>query len=106
VPFTSLTSHRPIPADHERVMAVMPAWRGGREPYRRFAADVRERGRTRALAKIEAQNVKSIAFPQRSDVTLEQGDEIIDGLPVRHDAAGAGFDFVIVVRRLDEGTSR
>lgn len=29
---TSLTFHRPIPQDWDRVMAVMPAWWGGRDP--------------------------------------------------------------------------
>jgi len=88
---------------------VHPDYRGrgiGRELYRRFADEVRRRGGTGLLAETGTWNVKSIAFHRDLGFTLEPGDEIVDGLPVHHDAAGVGFDFVVMVLRLDEGTSR
>jgi hypothetical protein len=33
---TSFIFRRPIPADYERVMGVMPGWWNGRDLYRRF----------------------------------------------------------------------
>jgi len=88
---------------------VHPDYRGrgiGRELYRRFGDEVRRRGGTRLLAETGTWNVKSIAFHRDLGFTLEPGDKIIDGLPVHHDAAGVGFDFVVMVLRLDEGTTR
>ena len=88
---------------------VHPDYRGrgiGRELYRRFADEVRRRGGTRLLAETGTWNVKSIAFHRDLGFTLEPGDEISDGLPVHHDAAGVGFDFVVMVLRLDEGATR
>jgi hypothetical protein len=35
--------------------------------------------------------------------TLERGDGVSGSLPVHHDAAGLGFGYVVMVRRLDEG---
>ena len=88
---------------------VHPDYRGrgiGRELYRRFGDEVRRRGGTRLLAETGTWNVKSIAFHRGLGFILEPGDEISDGLPVHRDAAGVGFDFVVMVLRLDEGTTR
>jgi GNAT superfamily N-acetyltransferase len=82
---------------------VRPDCRGlgiGREMYRRFTATVAGRGCTRLYAETGTWNVKSIAFHQDVGFTLEPGDETVDGLPVHRDAAGVGFDFVVMVKPL------
>lgn len=102
-------SQRQADTGYVHYAGVHPDYRGrgvGHELYRRFADEARRRGRTRLLAETGTWNVKSIAFHQRMGFTLEPGDEVIDGLSVHHDAAGVGFDFVVMVLRLDEGTSR
>jgi len=88
---------------------VHPDYRGrgvGHELYRRFADEVRRRGCTKLLAETGTWNVKSIAFHEKIGFILQPGDEVIDGLPVHHDAAGVGFDFVVMVLPLDEAASR
>jgi GNAT superfamily N-acetyltransferase len=83
---------------------VRPDRRGrglGKEMYRRFAAAARIRGCTRMYAETGAWNADSIAFHRELGFRLEPGDEIVDGLAVHHDAAGVGFDFVVMVKRLD-----
>ena len=87
---------------------VHPDYRGrgiGHELYHRFADEVRRRGGTTLRAETGTWNVKSIAFHRALGFTLEPSEEVIDGLPVHRDAAGVGFDFVVFVRRLDEGVS-
>jgi ribosomal protein S18 acetylase RimI-like enzyme len=87
---------------------VRPDCRGlgiGQEMYRRFTEAAADRGCTRLLAETGAWNVESIAFHQNVGFTLEPGDEIVDGLPVHHDAAGLGFDFVVMVKPLDRKVS-
>jgi len=102
-------SQRQAGTGYVHFAGVHPDHRGrgiGRELYRRFAIEVRRRGCTRLLAETGTWNVKSIAFHQNVGFTLEPGDEVIDGLPVHHDAAGVGFDFVVMVLRFDEEASR
>jgi ribosomal protein S18 acetylase RimI-like enzyme len=99
-------SQRLPDAGYIHYAGVHPDWRGrgvGREMYRRFAADVRERGRTRVVAETGAWNRESIAFHARVGFTLEAGDEIVDGLPVHRDVTGLGFDYVRMVLRLEKG---
>lgn len=82
---------------------VRPDCRGlgiGRELYRRFSTAVAGRGCTRLYAETGAWNVESIAFHRRVGFTLQPGDAIVDGLPVHHDSAGVGFDFVVMVKPL------
>jgi GNAT superfamily N-acetyltransferase len=79
---------------------VHPDRRGlgiGRERYRRFADAARPRGCTRLYAEIGTGNVKSIAVHRSIGFELLRGDEVVDGLPVHHDADGVGFDFVVRV---------
>jgi GNAT superfamily N-acetyltransferase len=98
-----LMSQRFADAGYVHYMGVRPGRRGdglGTEMYRRFAGFTRERGRTRVLAEAGAWNVQSIAFHRHVGFTLEPGDEIVDGLPVRH-PAGHGFAYVEMVWRLD-----
>jgi GNAT superfamily N-acetyltransferase len=83
---------------------VHPDYRGlgiGRELYRRFAETVRSRGCRRLYAETGTWNAKSIAFHTRIGFELQPGDVVVDGLPVHHDAAGVGFDFVVMVMPLD-----
>ncbi len=83
---------------------VHPGRRGlgiGRELYRRFSTAMAGRGCTRLYAETGTWNVDSIAFHRSLGFTLEPGDETIDGLPVHHDAAGVGFDFVVMVKHID-----
>lgn len=83
---------------------VLPEKRGlgiGRELYRRFAEAATARGCSRLYAETGAWNVTSIAFHQRLGFVLAPGDETVGGLPVHHDAAGVGFDFVVMVMSLD-----
>lgn len=101
-------SQRQADTGYVHYAGVHPDYRGrgvGHELYRRFAAEVRRRGRTRLLAETGTWNVESIAFHRSVGFTLEPGDEIIDDLPVHHDADAVGFDFVVMVMRLDEETS-
>ncbi len=91
-------------AGYVHYAGVRPGHRGaglGAEMYRRFARVTRERGKKKVLAETGAWNVKSIAFHQRVGFTLEPGDEIVAGIPVRHDTTGHGFDYVEMVWRLD-----
>lgn len=85
---------------------VRPDYRGrgvGKELYRRCAEAMRSRGCTRLYAETGTWNTDSIAFHVRVGFVLQPGDEIVDGLPVHHDAAGVGFDFVVMVMPLDRG---
>ena len=87
---------------------VRPDRRGfglGREMYRRFTAAARARGCTRLYAETGTWNTDSIAFHRGVGFELEPGDETVGGLPVHHDAAGVGFDFVVMVKRLDREAS-
>jgi N-acetylglutamate synthase-like GNAT family acetyltransferase len=82
---------------------VRPGSRGsglGREMYRRFSADMRARGCTRLYAETGAWNKDSIAFHRSIGFELQPGDAIVDDLPVHHDAAGVGFEFVVMVKPL------
>ena len=93
-------------AGYVHYAGVRPDWRGrgmGRAMYTRFAAIVRERGRTRVVAETGAWNRGSIAFHTRFGFTLDAGDEVIDGLPVHRDVTGLGFDYVRMVLRLEGG---
>jgi GNAT superfamily N-acetyltransferase len=93
-------------AGYVHYAGVRPGRRGaglGTEMYRRFARLTRERGRARVLAETGAWNVESIAFHQRVGFTLEPGDEVVDGIPVHHDAEGRGFDYVSMTWQLGGG---
>ena len=82
---------------------VRPDRRGlgiGAEMYRRFAETAVARGCTRLYAETGAWNAESIAFHRTVGFVLEPGDEVVDGLPVHHDAAGVGADFVVMVKPL------
>ena len=99
-------SQRVPEAGYIHYAGVRPDWRGqgvGRETYRRFAAIVRERGRTCIVAETSSWNSGSIAFHMRFGFTLEAGDEVVDGLPVHHDVTALGFDHVRMVLRLEGG---
>jgi GNAT superfamily N-acetyltransferase len=85
-------------------VGVHPDRRGlgiGKELYRRFAEAVRLRGCTRLYAETGTWNVESIGFHTRIGFVLQPGDDVVDGLPVHHDAAGVGFDFVVMTMPLD-----
>jgi len=87
---------------------VRPDRRGlglGKEMYRRFTAAARARGCTRLYAETGTWNTDSIAFHRGVGFELEPGDETVGGLPVHHDAAGVGFDFVVMIKRLDREAS-
>lgn len=97
-------SQRIPEAGYIHYAGVRPDWRGrgvGREMYRRFAAIVRERGRTCIVAETGAWNRESIVFHMRFGFTLEAGDEVVDDLPVHRDVTGLGFEYVRMVLRLD-----
>jgi len=101
-------SQRIPAAGYIHYAGVRPDWRGrgvGRAIYSRFAAIVRERGRTRVLAETGTWNRGSIAFHTGFGFTLEAGDEVVDGLPVHRDVTGLGCDYVRMVLRL-EGSDR
>lgn len=95
---TSPIFRRPIPDNHDRVMAVMvDRWRG-RDPRA-------------MLPRISFKHLRSSSpvvehVDQLVGFTLGPGDEVIDGLPAHHDAAGVGPDSVVLVLRLDEETSQ
>jgi GNAT superfamily N-acetyltransferase len=85
---------------------VHPGRRGlgiGREMYGRFADSMRAHGCTRLCAETGTWNVESIAFHRSIGFELEPGSDVVDGLPVHHDGAGVGFDFVVMVMPLDGG---
>jgi GNAT superfamily N-acetyltransferase len=83
---------------------VRPELRGcgvGKELYLRFAESMRVRGCRCLYAETGTWNTDSIAFHVRIGFELQPGDEVADGLPVHHDAAGVGFDYVTMVMPLD-----
>lgn len=78
-------------------MGVHPDYRGrgiGHELYRRFAQIARERGCTEVWAETGVFNRTSIAFHRAIGFELLPGDEVVDGIPVHHDKAGMGADYV------------
>jgi len=75
----------------------------GLELYRRFAAVGRERGRTRLMAETGAFNARSIAFHRGIGLTIEPGDEVVDGVAVHHDRIGIGGDYVVLSADLVNG---
>ncbi len=84
-------------------MGVHPDFRGlslGRELYERFSAVVRRRGATVVVAETGAFNTRSIAFHRRLGFTLEDGDELVDGVPVTRNVHGTGEDVVLFSLRL------
>ena len=84
-------------------MGVRPDYRSlglGRELYERFAAVVRRRGATVVVAETGAFNTRSIAFHRRLGFTLEDGDELVDGVPVTRNVHGTGEDVVLFSLRL------
>jgi len=98
-------SQRMTGTGYVHYVGVHPERRGlgiGKELYRRFADVVRARGCTRLLAETGTWNVRSIAFHRSIGFALEPGDEVVDGLPAHHDAAGLGFDFVVMVMPLGQ----
>jgi len=76
----------------------------GLELYRRFAAIARERGRARIMAETGAFNARSIAFHRAIGMTVEPGDEVIEGVPVHHDRIGIGGDYVVFSMDLRDGS--
>jgi GNAT superfamily N-acetyltransferase len=88
---------------------VRPDHRGrgiGKGLYERFAEAMRVRGCVRLYAETGTWNRDSIAFHQRLGFELEPGDDVVEGLPVHRDAAGVGFDFVVMVMPLVLGGAR
>ncbi len=84
-------------------LGVHPDYRGlglGRELYERFAAVVRRRGATVVVAETGAFNARSIAFHRRLGFTLEDGDDLVDGVPVTRNVHGTGEDVVLFSLRL------
>jgi ribosomal protein S18 acetylase RimI-like enzyme len=73
----------------------------GRELYERFAALVRRRGRTVIAAETGAFNAPSIAFHCRLGFTFEDGDELVNGVPVTRDFHATGEDVVRFSLRLE-----
>jgi ribosomal protein S18 acetylase RimI-like enzyme len=72
----------------------------GSELYERFAALVRPRGGRVIVAETGAFNAQSIAFHRRLGFTFEEGDELVDGVPVQRDFHGTGEDVVLFLRRI------
>ena len=67
----------------------------GRQLYQRFAAVVRARGATLIVAETGAFNAQSVAFHRRLGFTFEEGDVIVDGVPVTRNVHGTGEDVVL-----------
>ena len=100
-----LSQRRPG-AGYVHYAGVHPDLRGGglgHEMYRRFADLVRRRGGTHLYAETGTWNTRSIAFHRSIGFRLEPGDEVIEGIPVHHDEAGVGFDFVVMTMPLGQG---
>jgi GNAT superfamily N-acetyltransferase len=92
-------------AAYVHFMGVHPDYRRlglGLELYRRFAALARDRGRTLLMAETGAFNGRSIAFHRSIGFRLLPGDDVIDGVPVHHDAVGIGGDYVTMSMDLRE----
>jgi ribosomal protein S18 acetylase RimI-like enzyme len=70
----------------------------GRELYARFAAVTSQRGATAIVAETGAFNTQSIAFHRRLGFILEDGDELVDGVPITRNIHGTGEDVVLFSR--------
>jgi ribosomal protein S18 acetylase RimI-like enzyme len=84
-------------------MGVHPDYRRlglGRELYVRFFALAGERGATVIEAETGAFNAQSIAFHGRLGFTFEDGDDVVDGVPITRDVHGTGDDVVLFSLRL------
>lgn len=84
-------------------MGVHPDYRRlglGRELYERFFVLAAERGATVIEAETGAFNAQSIAFHGRLGFTFEDGDDVVDGVPITRDVHGTGDDVVLFSLRL------
>ena len=82
---------------------MRPEYRGlglGRQMYERFAELTRARGRSDLFIETSTWNKASIAFHQSLGFAFLPGDETVDGLPIRRDTGGKGFDYVEMVWKL------
>jgi ribosomal protein S18 acetylase RimI-like enzyme len=94
-------SQRHLGEAYVHFLGVHPDYRHlglARELYERFAAVVGPRGATLIVAETGAFNAQSIAFHRRLGFTLEEGDVVIDGVPVQRDFHGTGEDVVLFSR--------
>jgi hypothetical protein len=81
------------PTDAAAVAKVIADWRPGRHLVHASCPQLFEHfGGTWVIAQKDG---SLVGFPQ------EPSDEIVGGLPVHHDATGVGFDFIVMVERLD-----
>ncbi|MEU8419147.1 GNAT family N-acetyltransferase [Amycolatopsis japonica] len=84
-------------------VGVDPELRGqgtARRLYTAFFRHAAEEGRTEVRAITSPANTGSIAFHRAMGFTLEDGDRVIDGLPVHGDYDGPGQDRVCFFRKL------
>ncbi len=84
-------------------MGVHPDYRRlglGRELYERFFVLAGERGATVIEAETGAFNAQSIAFHGRLGFAFEDGDDVVDGVPITRDVHGTGDDVVLFSLRL------
>lgn len=85
-------------------MGVHPDYRRlglGRELYERFFVLAGERGATVIEAETGAFNAQSIAFHGRLGFTFEDGDDVVDGVPITRNVHGTGDDVVLFSLRLE-----
>jgi ribosomal protein S18 acetylase RimI-like enzyme len=84
-------------------MGVHPEYRRlglGRELYERFFDVVRERGSAVVVAETGAFNAQSIAFHGSLGFTFEDGDDLVDGVPITRNVHDTGDDVVLFSMRL------
>jgi ribosomal protein S18 acetylase RimI-like enzyme len=93
-----MLSQRHAGQAYAHFMGVHPDCRGlglGRELYERISDVVRQRGATVVVAETGAFTTRSIAFHRRLGFTFDNGDELVDGVPVTRNVHGTGEDVVL-----------
>ncbi|WP_130859497.1 GNAT family N-acetyltransferase [Gracilibacillus phocaeensis] len=72
----------------------------GKELYHRFFSKVQTENRTKIRCVTSPVNKTSIAYHTKMGFAIEQGNKIVDGIPVHANYDGAGQDRVLFVKEL------
>lgn len=95
-----------IPGEaYVRIIALAPQVRGcgaGRQLYEHFLAAARTRGCTTVRAITSPGNHTSIAFHRALGFEVEEGNDVIDGVPAMRDYAAPGEHRVLLARQLHD----